>query len=115
ANSNNPLLVRAVCDGVILSGRIPRNNGGSTQANTGLGFVLRCFQDDPLLIDPDEDGHRNLSNIIVVYNHVYYLADGSFPAPGDIVREGEILAQTTHYYSCSSTQCTRTEAGTVCT
>ena len=109
------LLVYAVCDGVILSGREPGGNGGSISANTGRGIALRCFQDDPPLSDPDHDGHRNLSNIVVTYNHIIDLPSGYFPQSGDMVREGDLLAQTTHYYSCSPESCERSNNGTTCT
>jgi len=93
--------VRALCDGVILAGRVLSGNGGSTKVNTGRGFVLRCFMDDPALIDLDGDGHRNLSNIAIAYNHLRSAENIPFPIGGQLVAKGEYLAQTTYYYSCS--------------
>jgi hypothetical protein len=108
--------VRAVCDGVILSGRVPGNNGGTTRVNTGRGFNLRCFMDDPTLTDFDQDGHRNLSNIVVSYNHLVEMPGIPFPQPGQIVHEGQWLAQSTAFYSCPpDAGCTISAYGTICT
>jgi hypothetical protein len=110
-----PIPVQAVCDGIIIAGRVAGGNGGSTKVNTGRGFVLRCFMDDPALIDIDNDGHRNLSNIVLAYNHVKSL-DGNFPTEGRIVYEGELLAETTHYYTCAQSEgCVISNYGLECT
>lgn len=91
-NEENPSSVVAVCDGVIIHG-IPGNNGGSAQPNAGAGLSLRCFANDPR--DTDNDGQRNMSNIIVVYNHLTNLQVQ--PNSYRLVRRGDILADTTDY------------------
>ncbi|MFN8376802.1 MAG: hypothetical protein U0694_28505 [Anaerolineae bacterium] len=106
--------VAAVCDGLILRGRVSGNGGGSTQPNNGLGITLRCFADP---VDPDADGFRNLSNIVVVYNH---LDDDNYAvAPGDVVALNQPLGQTAPFKYCQSSDdqtddCTITNNGFTC-
>jgi dipeptidyl aminopeptidase/acylaminoacyl peptidase/murein DD-endopeptidase MepM/ murein hydrolase activator NlpD len=61
--------VLALCDGVIWVGR--NATGGSMSPGYGNGLSLRCFADDATIYDNvDNDNNRNLSNIIVTYNHL---------------------------------------------
>jgi hypothetical protein len=86
--------VVALCDGVIIAGR-NATNGGST--NVGRGLSLRCFANDPP--DPDGNGIRNLSNLVVSYNHL--AANLSYtPGQYQIVIAGTPLGETTHYNVC---------------
>jgi len=92
--------VVALCDGIIIPGRTSR--GGTAADNAGDGISLRCFANDPN--DTDNDGNRNLSNIVVVYNHIT-LANGVMPAqiegPFQIVRTGDVIGRTTGYQAGS--------------
>jgi len=92
-------VVVALCDGIIVPGRRepvgPNAPYGGSAA--GWGLTLRCFADDP--IDPDGDGWRNLSNIIVVYNHLRIdqtVTNDAFPPDNayQIVYAGQPLATT---------------------
>jgi hypothetical protein len=89
--------VVSVCDGIMVSGRTP--GGGSVSLNAGQGFSLRCFANDPM--DTDGDGLRNLSNIVVVYNHI--LRTTNFAqrpndyGPYPIVQKGDILGASIAY------------------
>jgi len=97
-NSFDPISspVIALCDGIIVPGA--SSSGGSAQPTTGSGLSLRCFANDPR--DPDGDGQQNVSNIVVVYNHLT-LDQGIVPAvpggPYQVVRAGALLASTTGY------------------
>jgi uncharacterized protein YraI len=92
-------IVVALCDGVIVPGRREPSGqsnpyGGSA---AGWGLTLRCFADDPN--DTDNDGLRNLSNIIVVYNHLRIdqeVGNEQHPSDGayQIVYAGQALATT---------------------
>jgi hypothetical protein len=101
-------VVVSLCDGVVIGGR-PTSNGGS--ANPGRGVSVRCFIAplDSGRADSDGDGNPNLSNIVVVYNHLLdpleisctYLTEcqtGQTEYPvailGDIVYVGTPLGQT---------------------
>jgi hypothetical protein len=69
-------VVVSICDGVVIQGREQAANGrdGGGTANPGRGVSIRCFL-EPLAEAPiDENGNRvpQLSNIIVVYNHLLW-------------------------------------------
>ncbi|MDX2140635.1 MAG: hypothetical protein SF123_21310 [Chloroflexota bacterium] len=93
-------IVVALCDGIIVPGR--REPGGNSNAPyggsaAGWGLTLRCFADDPN--DPDGNGVRNLSNVIVVYNHLRIdqtVSNDNFPPDNayQIVYAGQPLATT---------------------
>jgi len=103
-----PSNVVALCDGIIIPGRTARTEiggGGSAAARAGFGLSLRCLADDPY--DPDYDGDRNVSNIVVVYNHLtnvigFNPASPEVPYPYQIVREGDIIGTTTGYQVSSN-------------
>jgi hypothetical protein len=89
-------IVIALCDGIIVPGRReprgPNSPYGGSAA--GWGLTLRCFADDP-----NDDGLRNLSNIIVVYNHLRIdqtVTNDAFPPDNayQIVYAGQPLATT---------------------
>jgi hypothetical protein len=83
---NEPVI--AICDGVVVDGRIPRGfegEGGGT-AFGGWGVSLRCFAEDR-----EGDGTPNLSNIVVVYNHLLFQPD---VALDEIVNIGDRLGVT---------------------
>lgn len=83
-------LVVSVCDGVV----VPAYDGvlfGGTVADPEYGVSIRCFAEDPP--DPDRDQARNLSNIVVVYNHISLSSLGDLEA-NDVIYEGQSFAQT---------------------
>jgi murein DD-endopeptidase MepM/ murein hydrolase activator NlpD len=91
-----PSDVIALCDGIIVPGRTSR--GGSAGDNAGDGLSLRCFADDPN--ETDNDGLRNISNIVVVYNHLTLAAGidvAQSGGPYQIVRAGDVIATTAGY------------------
>jgi hypothetical protein len=92
--------VIALCDGIIVPGASA--SGGSARPSTGAGLSLRCFANDPH--DPDGDDRQNVSNIVVVYNHLI-LDQGILAAipggPYRIVGVGTPLASTSGYNSGS--------------
>jgi hypothetical protein len=80
------LSIQSVCDGVVIGGR-------TTGPYTGYGLTVHCFAQE----DTDGDGIRNLSNIVVSYNHlsperVYGINSKA------IVYKGEYLGETKSYY-----------------
>ncbi|HEX2621566.1 MAG TPA: hypothetical protein VHL11_15515 [Phototrophicaceae bacterium] len=89
----------AVCDAVIVHGKL---DGGTAKENDLVdGLSLRCMADDPN--DTNGDGIRNLSNIVVVYNHLVLL-DSVDPLHVDkdsnqLVRVGDPVARTSSYYT----------------
>lgn len=87
--------IKAICDGVIIDGRTV--TGGSSSYGTGGGLSLRCFQDDPA--DTDNNGSRNLSNIVVTYNHLSegYQSFSTLKNSYIVVYEGEIIGKTSSY------------------
>jgi hypothetical protein len=94
-------IVVALCDGIIVPGRREPRQGYSNDpyggSAAGWGLTLRCFADDPN--DPDGDGLRNLSNIIVVYNHLRIdqtVTNDTYPPDNayQIVYTGQPLATT---------------------
>jgi hypothetical protein len=92
-------IVVAVCDGIIVPGRREPSGPNSPYGGSaaGWGLTLRCFADDPN--DPDGNGVRNLSNIIVVYNHLRVdqtVSNDNFPPNNayQIVYAGQALATT---------------------
>jgi hypothetical protein len=88
--------VLALCDGVIIQGASA--GGGSALPNAGAGLSLRCFANDPN--DTDGDGDRNLSNIVVVYNHLN-LNRGVDRHSYQIVQNGQVIGETTGYTTTS--------------
>jgi hypothetical protein len=88
--------VVALCDGIIVPGRTA--GGGTAADNAGEGLSLRCFANDPP--DPDGDGNPNLSNVIVVYNHLV-LGQDIQPAATNglyqIVSANQVLGSTAGY------------------
>jgi hypothetical protein len=92
-----PSRVIALCDGVIVPGR-NLESGGSANPSTGAGLSLRCFANDP--VDPDGDGLQNLSNIVVVYNHLVLdqgISSSQVGQPYQVVQAGSPLATTSGY------------------
>jgi hypothetical protein len=91
----NETNVVAVCNGIIVPGRT--STGGSASPGTGLGLTLRCFANDPN--DTDYNGVPNMSNIVVVYNHIE-LENVQIALPGgpyQIVNEGSTIGTTVGY------------------
>lgn len=89
------ITVKALCDGVIVPAH-NADNGGSARPTAGDGLALRCFANDPH--DTDHDGFQNLSNIIVIYDHLDLnlgIAKNSYM----VVQEEEELGTTTWYGS----------------
>lgn len=80
--------VTSLCDGIVVQGR---NSGGGTTRN-GLGLSIWCFADYGNTRDPDGDGIVNMSNIVVVYNH---LNNKLVEDAETVVRRGQVLATTT--------------------
>jgi hypothetical protein len=81
--------VVAMCNGIIVDGRISRGAGGSGAGGTaylGWGVSQRCFVDDR-----EGDGTPNLSNVIIVYNHLLIEPMVNL---GDIVTIGQRLGIT---------------------
>jgi len=105
--------VEALCDGIIIEGRNSQHGGSSS---AGGGISLRCFAGDT-----DHNGQRNLSNVVVVYNHlksrVYQPPQNPPPThPYQIVTRGTRLGGTTHYYTgcLTGTTCTISNLNTEC-
>jgi hypothetical protein len=93
-----PSVVVALCDGIIVPGR--SSSGGSARPTTGDGLSLRCFANDPA--DPDGNNLQNLSNIVVVYNHLTLdqgISRGALATAYPIVTAGDEIATTTGYDS----------------
>ncbi|MCA0458826.1 MAG: M23 family metallopeptidase [Chloroflexi bacterium] len=78
--------VVALCNGVVVAGR--NADGGSTAPGQGLGVSLRCFADEPR--DPDSDSWRNMSNIVLTYNHL----SSRSVSVGQVIFANQILGQT---------------------
>jgi hypothetical protein len=92
-------LVIAICDGLIVPGAT--DSGGSASRQTGAGVSLWCFANDPN--DLDNDGLRNLSNIVITYNHLSLLPPNmqvtlrtqtDIQQNARIVAAGEVLGNT---------------------
>lgn len=69
-------VVISLCDGVVIQGRGAANNGAPNggSASPGRGVSVRCFMDslNSGRADTDGDGLPNLSNIVIVYNHLLW-------------------------------------------
>jgi hypothetical protein len=102
--------VVALCEGVIFRGIRGEPGRGSTGDNTGYGFALRCFANDPP--QRDENGGGVLSNILVTYNHL----SSVYVSGGQIVSAGQILGQTGKYFPCPANQadCQPSNNGSTC-
>jgi hypothetical protein len=94
--------VIAVCDGVVVGGR-------TTGQYTGYGLSIRCFADDPA--DTDSDGYRNLSNIVVTYNHLDNQTRSDLPGSLGVVYKGQVIGYTAAYYFGANVQyCLNTDS-----
>lgn len=82
--------VISVCSGIVIGGRTTGNF-------TGYGVSIRCFLDDPLVINSEEG---ILSNIVVSYNHLQFNRPVNFPENNlfQIVNKGQIIGYTSSYY-----------------
>jgi len=85
--------VIALCDGVVIEGL--NYMGGSAGTNAGSGVSLRCFANDPN--DTNNDGLRNLSNVVLVYNHLNLINTTVANNIGRIVSANSIIGITTGY------------------
>jgi hypothetical protein len=69
--------VYSICDGVVIGGRFYKignapsyQRGGTAGTDQGAGeygISIRCF----MSTDVNNDGHRDLSNVVVTYNHLW--------------------------------------------